>query len=190
MEISLVCWAQWVVKENIHSIYFYYSKIAAYISQCLKNNRKLDFFFSTLLDIPILFHYAFFFFFGISLRAVSPGSDALLSEELRLLICVTPVIISKQADSFNKPFLQGKRELYFTDPEGKPASPCPPHPACVWRCWISNCCSQSLQNIPQCLETQTSESPSSTSSSPGCACLLASLFPLFFIGNAVYASLQ
>lgn len=138
MEISLVCRAQRVVKENIHTIYFYYIKIAAYVSQWLKNNRKLDF-FSRIAGHPVVL--CFFFIFWYSLCSVSPGSGALLSKELRLLICVTPVIIPEQSDSFNKPFLQGKRELYFMDPEGKLASPCLLHPACVWRCWINNCCS-------------------------------------------------
>lgn len=101
MEISLVCRAQRVVKENIHTIYFYYIKIAAYVSQWLKNNRKLDFFFR-IAGHPVVL--CFFFIFWYSLGAVSPGSGALLSKELRLLICVTPVIIPKQSAALINPF--------------------------------------------------------------------------------------
>jgi len=51
--------------------------------------------------------------------ATRRGSGILLSKKRRLLICVTPAIILKQADSFNKTFLQGKKELYFTGSSGK-----------------------------------------------------------------------
>lgn len=75
-------------------------------------------FFSTGLDIFILLCY-FFSFFYILVCAIRPGSGILLSKKLRLLICVTPVIILKQADSFNKTFLQGKSEPYFTGSGGR-----------------------------------------------------------------------
>lgn len=120
-----------------------------------------------------------FYFFGISLCAVRPGSGALLSKELRLLICVTPVIISKQSDSFNKPFLQGERELYFTDPEGKLASPYPLHPPACGS-------AESISAAPSPPRTSLSawqlkpESPNINSLFPRLCMLVSSPLPLIF----------
>lgn len=94
-------------------------KLLPYVSQHLNNNGKPDmYFFFTVLDVFLLLSYVFVFFY-FSGCAVRPGSGVLLSKKLRLLICLTRVIILKRADSFNKTFLQGKKEPYFTGSGGK-----------------------------------------------------------------------